>query len=59
MFVPLENKDRFAALQDGKIDLLARNATWTMSRENIFNIVFAAVTYYDGQGFFGPPGEKS
>src|SRR4051812_45474943 len=27
VFVPLENKDRFAALQDGKIDLLARNAT--------------------------------
>src|SRR5256885_197606 len=26
-FVPLDNKDRFAALQAGKIDLLARNAS--------------------------------
>lgn len=50
-FVPLETQERFAALQAGKVDVLARNATWTMSRENTFGILFATVTYYDGQGF--------
>ncbi len=50
-FVPLQTEQRFAALQSGKVDLLARNATWTMSRESSFGILFTAITYYDGQGF--------
>lgn len=50
-FVPLQTEERFAALQSGKVDLLARNATWTMSREASLGVLFAAVTYYDGQGF--------
>jgi general L-amino acid transport system substrate-binding protein len=50
-FVPLHTEERFAALQSGKVDLLARNATWTMSREGSLGVLFAAVTYYDGQGF--------
>jgi general L-amino acid transport system substrate-binding protein len=50
-FVALHTDERFAALQSGKVDLLARNATWTMSREGSLGILFAAVTYYDGQGF--------
>jgi general L-amino acid transport system substrate-binding protein len=50
-FVSLQTEHRFTALQQGKVDLLARNATWTMSRESAFGIIFAASTYYDGQGF--------
>jgi len=50
-FVPLDATDRFAALASGKIDLLSRNSTWTMSRESSLGLMFAGVAYYDGQGF--------
>ena len=50
-FVPLTAKDRFTALQSGEIDVLSRNTTWTMSRDTSLGLDFAAVTYYDGQGF--------
>jgi general L-amino acid transport system substrate-binding protein len=50
-FVPLAAQDRFSPLQSGKIDLLSRDTTWTMSREVALGLVFAAVNYYDGQGF--------
>ena len=50
-YVPLNAEQRFKALQSGEIDLLSRNSTWTMSREAEFNLSFAAVNYYDGQGF--------
>src|SRR5262249_31535108 len=50
-FIPLSTTDRFAALKSGKIDVLSRNSTWTMSRETELALNFAAVTYYDGQGF--------
>jgi general L-amino acid transport system substrate-binding protein len=48
-FTPLSAKDRFEPLKSGEIDVLSRNTTWTSSRDALFN--FAAVTYYDGQGF--------
>ena len=50
-FVPLSTTDRFRALQSSEIDILSRNSTWTMSREIDLGLVFAATTYYDGQGF--------
>ncbi len=53
-FVPLSATERFDALRDKKIDLLSRNSTWTMGREEDSNIVFAGVTYYDGQAFMVP-----
>ena len=31
-FVPLTAANRFTALQSGEVDVLARNTTWTMSR---------------------------
>jgi len=49
-FVPLTASERFAALTSGSIDLLARNTTWTMSRNVEFG-EFIGVNYYDGQGF--------
>jgi general L-amino acid transport system substrate-binding protein len=50
-FVPLSATDRFASLRSGDVDVLSRNSTWTMSREAELGLNFAAVTYYDGQGF--------
>jgi general L-amino acid transport system substrate-binding protein len=50
-FLPLSAKDRFIALQSGEIDVLARNSTWTSSRDSSQGITFTAVNYYDGQGF--------
>jgi len=49
-FVPLSAKDRFTALQSGEIDVLVRNSTWTIARDAA-GMNFAAVNYYDGQGF--------
>ena len=50
-FTPLSAKDRFTALQSGEIDVLARNTTWTMTRDTSLGLTFAGVNYYDGQGF--------
>src|SRR5215510_11067535 len=50
-YIPLTTTDRLAALQADKIDVLSRNTTWTLSREAPLKLNFAAVTYYDGQGF--------
>lgn len=53
-FVPLDAKERFAELAKRKVDVLARNSTWTMSRETQYALHFAGVSYYDGQGFMVP-----
>jgi general L-amino acid transport system substrate-binding protein len=50
-FVPLSAKDRFTSLQSGDVDLLARDTTWTSSRDSSLGLTFAGVNYYDGQGF--------
>ncbi|WP_046867084.1 amino acid ABC transporter substrate-binding protein [Microvirga massiliensis] len=50
-YVPLSAKDRFTALQSGEIDLLARNASWTLSRNTQLGINFVATNFYDGQAF--------
>jgi len=50
-YAPLGTKERFTALQSGEIDLLARESTWTFSRENDLGLEFVAIDFYDGQGF--------
>ncbi|MDX2288657.1 MAG: amino acid ABC transporter substrate-binding protein [Hyphomicrobiaceae bacterium] len=50
-YVPLTAKERFTALQSGEIDLLARNTTWTMSRDTGAGLTFVGINYFDGQGF--------
>lgn len=50
-FTPTNAKERFTALQSGEIDLLARNTTWTLSRDTSLGFNFAGINYYDGQGF--------
>ncbi len=53
-FVPLSSPQRFSALQAGEIDMLARNTSWTMTRDTTTGALFTAVSYYDGQGFLVP-----
>ena len=50
-YVALSAKDRFTALQTGDIDMLARNATWTLSRNAKLGLNFVATNFYDGQAF--------
>ena len=50
-FVPLSSAVRFTALAYGEVDILARNTTWTYSRDTDLKQTFLGVTYYDGQGF--------
>jgi general L-amino acid transport system substrate-binding protein len=58
-FVPLDANERFTELGNRKIDVLARNSTWTMSRETEYYLQFAGVSYYDGQGFMVPRARNS
>jgi len=53
-FVPTTAKERFTALQSGEVDFLARNTTWTMSRDTQLGFDFVGVNFYDGQGFMVP-----
>ncbi len=50
-YVPTTGETRFTALASGEIDLLARNTTWTYSRDADLKFTFVGVNYYDGQGF--------
>jgi general L-amino acid transport system substrate-binding protein len=50
-YVPTTAKERFTALQSGEVDMLARNTTWTMSRDSALGLSFAGINYFDGQGF--------
>lgn len=50
-YLPLTPNDRFNALQSGEIDVLSRVTTWTHSRDTTLDIIFAGVSFYDGQGF--------
>jgi general L-amino acid transport system substrate-binding protein len=53
-FTPLTAQQRFTALQSGEVDILARNTTWTLSRDTSLGLNFVGVNYYDGQGFMVP-----
>ena len=53
-FTPLSSKQRFTALSSGEIDVLARNTTWTMTRDASLGLNFSVVNYYDGQGMMVP-----
>ena len=46
-FVPLSDKERLVALQSGKVDLLARNQTWTRSRDTTMGLSFVGPLYFD------------
>ena len=50
-FVPLTSSQRFEALRNGRVDVLWRSTSWTLTREAEEGVRFAGVNYYDGQGF--------
>ncbi|MBX2839248.1 MAG: amino acid ABC transporter substrate-binding protein [Gammaproteobacteria bacterium] len=49
-FIPTSSSERFDSLLAGEFDVLARNTTWTISRQSLYG-QFVGVNYYDGQGF--------
>jgi len=50
-YVPTTGTSRFAALQSGEIDILARNTTFTFVRDVSIGLHMVMVNFYDGQGF--------
>jgi general L-amino acid transport system substrate-binding protein len=50
-YTPLNAAERFEALHSGAIDLLSRNSSWTFDREASLGLLFAGITYHDGQSF--------
>ena len=50
-FVPLEFKNAFAALTSGSVDILARSASWTFTRDAEMKFEWPVVYMFDGQGF--------
>lgn len=55
-FFNLSPADRFTALANGEVDVLARATAWTLTRDTELGIRFAGVLFYDGQGFLVPRG---
>lgn len=50
-FVPLSDQARFTALQNGEVDVLSRNSTWTLKRDTTLGLQFPVIDFFDGQGF--------
>jgi general L-amino acid transport system substrate-binding protein len=57
-YVPLVAAQRFTALQSGEVDVLARNTTFTLTRDASLGLSDTVVNYYDGQGFMVPVKSK-
>lgn len=53
-FVSVSNRDRFSPIKAEQIDVLSRNTSWTLARDAGLGLDFAAITYFDGQGFLAP-----
>jgi len=53
-YTPVNSSERFEKLTAGDYDVLARNTTWTFSRDVDLKLSFQGVNYYDGQGFMVP-----
>lgn len=49
-FVPLSDQARFTALQNGEVDVLSRNSTWTLKRDTTLGLQFPVIDFFDGQG---------
>ena len=57
-YVPLNAQQRFTALQSGEVDVLARNTTFTLTRDASLGLTATVTNYYDGQGFMVPVKSK-
>lgn len=50
-FISLTGASRFAPLQSGEIDIMARNAPWSMGRDTGFGVRYVGTSFFDGQSF--------
>jgi len=50
-FVPLSLQQRFAALQSGEVDLLARDSVVNLTRDASLGVISVATNFYTGAGF--------
>ena len=57
-YVPLNAQQRFTALQSGEVDVLARNTTFTLTRDASLGLTMTVANYSDGQGFMVPVKSK-
>lgn len=57
-YVPLNAQQRFTALQSGEVDVLARNTTFTLTRDASLGLSLTVTNFYDGQGFMVPVKSK-
>ncbi|QRF67818.1 amino acid ABC transporter substrate-binding protein [Ponticoccus alexandrii] len=53
-FVETTPRSRFTLLNGGDVDVLSRNTTWSFATDVEFQVNFAGIVYYDGQGFMVP-----
>lgn len=53
-FIPTTAQERFTAVQTGTVDVLLRNATWTLQRDTELGLDMGPVVFYDGQGVMVP-----
>lgn len=60
-YVPTSGQTRITALQSGEVDVLARNTTWTFTRDTSLGLLWTGINFYDGQAFIAKkkPGLKS
>ena len=49
-YTPLAENESFTALLTGEVDILARHASWTFTRDTAMAAHFAGISYYDAQG---------
>ncbi len=50
-YIIASNEHRFRNLEKGLYDVLYRTTTWTLTRDAAYELDFAGINYYDGQGF--------
>ena len=50
-FTPTTAAVRFTAVATGEVDVLARNSTFTLTRDTVQGLNFPAINFFDGQGF--------
>ncbi len=49
-FISVTAQERFTAIQNKQVDVLFRNATWTLQRDGELGLNFGPTIFYDGQG---------
>ncbi len=50
-FLPLTMQQRFAALQSGEVDLLARDSVANLTRDSSLGVISVVANFYTGAGF--------